>query len=489
MKDTEINGKDQIIKSTFLMGGASAFNIAFGALRHKIIAILVSSEGVGILGIYQSLSNLLVTIFGLGINESGARQIAISDSINEHKVSETYLSIKRIAIVTGILGITTTILLSKGLSLFAFKNSKHYIEIIFLSFVILLSNLYGAQTALIQGKRKIYFLAKIGILGPMWGTLLSLPLIYLLKLRALISYFIIMAFTNLISSWWYSRKIKLEPIKLSWISSIRNGVHLAEFGSAIMLGTLLGSVCSFLIQILIARAMGLESVGIYQASSIFSTLYVGILLRAMVTDFYPRLSAAYNNNIKLSNIVNDQIEAGLLLALPGVLLTLTFASSILLILYTRAFLPGILILRWQILGVLIQVISWPLGYVLRAQGAGRLFLLTETIYNLSYLIFIVVGMEFWDLAGIGIAFFISNLIYLLIICIIVSRKYKIKLNKNVSLLSCLSFSLSIFIMGVSSLIPNYSIFINILLIFIISFYSYKRLNLKLWLIKLVNKFK
>lgn len=484
----ERNSKDQILRSTFLMGGSSTLNIAFGAIRHKIMAILVSSEGIGVLGIYQSLSNLLVTIFGLGINESGARQIAISNSKDEQKVSETYLSIKRIAIVTGIIGTTVTILLSKSLSLFTFKDSKHYLEIIFLSSVILLNNLYGAQTALIQGKRKIYFLAKIGVLGPMWGTLLSLPLIYLFKVRAIVSYFVIMALTYLFSSWWYCRKIPLEHIKSSWIISIKNSVNLIKFGSALMLGTIIGYGTSLIIRVLIARSLGLESVGIYQASSIFSTLYIGILFRAMATDFYPRLSAAYNNVKESSNIVNDQIETGLLLAIPGVLITLTFSSLILLVFYTREFLPGVLVLRWLILGVLIQVISWPFGYVLRAQGAGRLFLWTEAINNLSYLVFVYIAIKMWGLTGIGIAFLISNIIYLILIYMVVFNKYKIKLSKPVLALSCFSVILSTCVMVVSLLTPDYYLYINIPILLIASLYSYKRLNLNLWFKNLLKRF-
>ncbi|MCX7974333.1 MAG: hypothetical protein N3B16_07510, partial [Candidatus Aminicenantes bacterium] len=158
------------------------------------------------------------------------------------------------------------------------------------------------------------------------------------------------------------------------------------------------------------------------------------------------------------------------------------------ILYTRAFLPGILILRWQILGVLIQVISWPLGYVLRAQGAGRLFVLTQAIYNSCYLIFVYVGIRFLGLVGIGIGFFISDFIYLILIYTIVFKKYKINLANNVAFLACVLILLSLCIMGISSLIPRYQFYINFPIFLSAALYSYKKLNLKMWLIKLIKKF-
>lgn len=81
MSPLEDNGNFQTVKSTFIMGSSSIINIGLGIIRHNIIALLIGTAGIGLLGIYQSLSSLLLNIFGLGINESGARQIGIFDGL------------------------------------------------------------------------------------------------------------------------------------------------------------------------------------------------------------------------------------------------------------------------------------------------------------------------------------------------------------------------------------------------------------------------
>jgi PST family polysaccharide transporter len=483
------NGSDQIVKSTFIMGSSSVINIVLGIIRHKIIAVLISSAGIGLLGIFQSLSNLFTTIFGMGINESGARKIAILFERDKFSLSEIYLSIKRIALLTGFAGVAIVSIFSPKLSILSFKDPSHSLEIIFLSLTILLGNIFGAQTALIQGARKINYLAKINILGPLWGTLISLPLIYYFKMRAVVSYLIIMSFTNVLSSRWYSKKIDIPQVRAGWKTSIKQSAPLIGLGSTFMIGAIIGVASSYILRILIVRILGLEAAGIFQASTIFSSVYVGILLKAMATDFYPRLSAISDDNVQCSRLVNDQTEVGLLLGLPGVLFTLTFSSFLMVAFYSKDFLPGVDVLRWQILGVMLQVITWPMGYVLRAKAAGKLFILTEFLYNASYLIFGYLGMKLFGLRGIGISFFLSNLFYFLLIYPIVHRLFNIKLTKhNVVLLTAVSLT-AIAALTISWLIPRYYLLLNVPLIICTAFYTYKKLNMSDWLNKVRRSIK
>jgi len=485
----EETGSDRIIKSTFLMGSSSVINIVLGIVRNKIIAILISSVGIGLLGVYQSLSNLFITIFGMGINESGARKIAILFEKDWHSLSKIYSAIKRIALITGITGLVIVSVFSKKLSIFSFKDASHYQEIIFLSLTILLGNIFGAQTALIQGARKINYLAKINVLGPLWGTILSLPLIYYFKMRAVVSYLIIMSLTNVLSSWWYSKRIQIPAIKSDWQESIKQSAPLIGLGSAFMIGTIIGVATSFILRIMIVRILGLEAAGIFQASTIFSSVYVGILLKAMATDFYPRLSAISDDDIQCTNLVNEQTAVGSLLAVPGVLFTLTFSPILMVALYSKDFLPGVDVLRWQILGVMLQVITWPMGYILRAKAAGKLFVLTEFLFNTSYLIFAYAGIKLFGLSGTGISFFLSNLLYLALVYPIVHRLFHFRLTKpNVILLAVILF-ISIAALAINWLVPRYYLIINIPLIVLSSFFAYKKLNMKVWVSRAINRFK
>jgi PST family polysaccharide transporter len=103
--------------------------------------------------------------------------------------------------------------------------------------------------------------------------------------------------------------------------------------------------------------------------------------------------------------VNEQSEAALLMAVPGILGTLTFAPWVIHLLYSAHFAPAVEILRWQLLGILGRIITWPIGFVLLARGSARIFFCTELASNLVHLSLLWCGMKLFGLSGLGMAFF------------------------------------------------------------------------------------
>jgi PST family polysaccharide transporter len=48
------------------------------------------------------------------------------------------------------------------------------------------------------------------------------------------------------------------------------------------------------------------------------------------------------------------------------------------LLYTASFAPAVEVLRWQVLGYVLRVASWPLGFVILAAGDGTTFFWSES---------------------------------------------------------------------------------------------------------------
>jgi len=477
-KDNELrdNSYAQILKSTFVMGGSSIVNIFLGIVRHKVIALLLNPSGMGLLGIYQSITNLTSTVSGIGINESGARQVALAFGTGDDlAISRTYLSLRRIAFFTGICGSVLLLFSSKWVSLLTFNNSEHALDLVLLSVTLFFGAVSGGQLALIQGTRQINYLAKINVLGPFWGTILSIPIIYYLGMKGIVSYLIIMSATNIITSWWYSKKIKIIAPKTNWRKSLIVVKPLLTLGTAFMLGNLISVGANYLLRVFVIRNLGLDAAGEYQASTILSSVYVGILMKAMATDFYPRLSAASYSDQECCILVNKQIETGLLLAVPGVLATLTFAPLIIVLFYSSKFMLAVDLLRWQILGVFLQIITWPMGYILRAKGDGRMFIATELFGYCVQLILAWIGIRYFGLAGIGMAFFAMNAAYLILIYRVVSAKYRFSIAiENIQILIILSVA-TIAIFVSPYIIPSFHVLFNSGIIIVMSLFSLKKI--------------
>src|SRR4029077_19939913 len=90
----------QILKSSALIGGSSALNIAIGIIRTKVMAILLGPAGVGLVGLYSSITDLTQSVAGMGVNSSGVRQIAeAAGSGDQERIALTATVLRRISIV------------------------------------------------------------------------------------------------------------------------------------------------------------------------------------------------------------------------------------------------------------------------------------------------------------------------------------------------------------------------------------------------------
>ncbi len=100
---------------------------------------------------------------------------------------------------------------------------------------------------------------------------------------------------------------------------------------------------------------------------------------------YPRLTAIANDNIECNRVVNEQAHVSLLLAGPGIIATLTFASLVISVFYTSKFGGAVEILRWLCLGMTLRVISWPMGFIIVAKGVQNLLIFSELSWTVVYL--------------------------------------------------------------------------------------------------------
>jgi len=395
----------QILKSTTLVGGSQVINILLGIVRTKFMAVLLGPEGIGLAGLYQAATGLVGTLTGLGVGSSGVRQIAeAAGTGDETAIARTIVTLRRIALILGVIGMLVTIVLCRPLSRATFGNGDQAPAIALLSLTLLFGSISGGQTALIQGLRRIRDLASLSVLGAFFGTLLGIPIIYLWGRNGIVPMLIAVSATGILTSWWYARKIPLRSISIGWRETFAEGRGLLKLGLVFMASSLMSSAVMYLIRVIIVRDLGLDGVGLYQAANTLSNLYIGFILGAMGMDFYPRLTAVAHDNPTCNRLVNEQTEVGLLIAAPGIVATLTFAPLVIHLFYSAAFVPAYEVLRWQILGIFLRVISWPMGFVLLAKGRGRVFFWTELAANAAHLGLVQVGVALHGLEGTGMAF-------------------------------------------------------------------------------------
>jgi PST family polysaccharide transporter len=267
------------------------------------------------------------------------------------------------------------------------------------------------QGALIQGMRRIFDLAKMGVLGTLNGTLISVTLVYFLREKGVVPSLVGAAGMSIITSWWYSRKINVQTPPVTVFQVGQEAAALLKLGFVFMATGFMTMGIAYAVRIMVLRKVGIEGTGFYQAAWVLGGLYAGFILQAMGADFYPRLTASAHDNTACNRLVNEQALVGLLLAGPGVLATLTFAPAVIALFYSTKFGPAVGVLRWICLGTTLQVITWPMGFIIVAKGKQAIFFGTELAWTVAGLSLAWTCVRFFGLSGAGIAFFGSYIFY------------------------------------------------------------------------------
>jgi len=395
----------QILKSSALVGGSSVLNIGVGIVRTKAMAVLLGPSGFGLFGLYASLANLTQTLAGMGVNSSGVRQIAeAAGSGDLERIGQTAAVLRRVSLLLGLLGAAFLIVFARQVSAITFGNRDHSSDIVLLSVAVFLTLVSLGQGALIQGMRRIGDLAKMNVVGPVTATACSIPFVYYWHAKGVVPALVVVAAMTLMASWWYSRKIDIPRFSTSMLEVAREASALLKLGFAFMSSGLMTMGVAYVVRITVLRQVGIEATGLYQSAWTLGGLYVGFILQAMAADFYPRLTAKASDNVECNRLVNEQAQVGLLLAGPGVIATITFAPLVISLFYSARFAAAVPILRWICLGTILQVISWPMGFIIVAKARQNIFFWCEMAWTIVSLALAWVCVSAFGLVGAGIAF-------------------------------------------------------------------------------------
>lgn len=402
------------MKSSTMVGGAQLVRMLIGAASAKFAAILIGPAGIGLIGAYQSIIRLGIQISGLGINQSGVRDVAASSGTgDEQAIARTIFILRRLCWLTGLLGAAGLASLAIPVSLLSFGDSSHKLALMLLSLVILVTAISQGQMAVIQGLRRITDLVRIQIIGSVSGAIASIILYATIGKAGIVPALLAIALFNLVASWWFSRRLFPTFSSMHWREFFSGAKSLIGMGTAFMVGGLASSFTAYTARALIAHDLGINALGIYHSAFSISAYVLHFVLGAMGADFYPRLASNSDDHDKINRLVNEQTEVGLLLAAPALVGIIGLAPLVINILYSAQFSQAVELLRWFVLGCFLRVISWPMGFVQLAKGEKYWYFFSQITFNVLHIALIFAGLHIFGLCGSAIAFFSMYVLHIL----------------------------------------------------------------------------
>lgn len=484
----------QILKATSIFGGVQIFNIIISVFRAKFIAVIIGPAGMGIFGLLTSTLSLITSLTSFGLSTSSVKDIAFAyERSDNEKVMEVTSILRNLVWYTGALGMILTLLLSPLLSKLTFDTYNYTWSFILLSVTLLLGQLTLGKDAVLQGTRKIKWLAYANMISSALSLIVTFPVYYFYGIKGIVPAIIIAScFTLIITQFYYSRLKFVIPF-LKFRETWHKGKDMLKLGFFLSLSGIITTCCTYGVRIFISKFGGFEQLGFYNAGFGIINSYVGIIFTAMATDYYPRLAGSSNDKNKFSSIINEQGNVALIILGPILTGFVIFNNFAITLLYSKEFLPAQAMMQYAIIGVFVKAAAWLLGFLVVAKGETKIFFWSELIANTYHSIFNCIGFYYWGLEGLGISFIAGYSLHLLQMIYISKARYKFFFNNDfikIFILQLLLALIAFLIMkSITNNILSYSL--GSLIIVITSTYSIyelnKILNIKAFILKFIKK--
>lgn len=468
----------QILKATSIFGGVQVFNIIVSIIRSKFIAILLGPTGMGISGLLTSTTGLTSALTNFGLGTSAVKNVAAAGATsNDTRISTVVTVLRRLVWITGLLGMVLTAVLSTWLSELTFGNREYRLAFIWISVTLLFKQLTSGQMVVLQGLRKLQYLAQANIFGTIIGLVISIPVYYIWRIDGIVPAIIITSVISMFFSWHFAQKVTVSSIKISTQETISEGKEMLKMGFILSLNGLIAIGVSYLVRIYISNTGGVEQVGLYSAGFAIIGTYVGMVFTAMSTDYYPRLSAVADDYKKARILINQQAEVAVLILAPILSVFLIFINWIVILLYSQKFIAINEMIHWAALGMYFKAASWSVAFFLLAKGATKVFFWNEFFAHIYVLCLNVIGYRLAGLEGLGISFLIAYFIYFIQVFLITNVKYLFSFESVFYKISGIQLFLGLLCFGIMKTFSSpWTFILGFLIVLISTFYSIKELE-------------
>ena len=480
------------MKATSIFGGVEIFKIIVLIIRSKAVAILLGPSGMGIMSLLNSSIGVFSSLTDFGLKTSAVKDIASANSTNDnYTIAIVIKVIRRLVWVTGLLGFLLMMFSSSWLSRITFGNDDYTIAFICISLTLLLKQLSTGQLVILQGLRRLKYLAKANILGSLFGLVFTLPIYYLYGLDGIVPGIIIVALFSLFFSWYFSNKIFVNKVRLSFKQTFSKGKNMLKLGLMVSLSGLLTLAVAYILRVYINQLSGIEQVGLYSAGFTMLNSYIGLIFSALGTDYFPRLSAVAHDNKLCEQLIIQQSEITILIMAPILIIFMVLIKWAVIILYSIEFLPVVPMLHWAVIGIFFKGCSWTISFLFLSKGAGKLFFWNELVSNIYTLALNILGYYHFGLMGLGLSFLVGYILYFIQVYIVAKIKYEISYDSSFIKIFLFQIFLASLTLFCIKYFENFY-FIATMLIIISAYHSIvnldKRLNLKSLIHKLKNKY-
>jgi len=399
------HGFGRTLRIISVLGGASVVSLVLGVAKMKVAALMLGPVGIGVIALLQNTIGVATTLGDAGMRQSGAREISRELVTQEpERVRQVVLTLCWLGLSFGLLSSALLFGLRNVIADRLLDRPDLADELGWCTAAVAATVIAAALTAMLNGHHRVREVTLVTIFSALLSCVIAVTAIWLWGSDA-ISLFVVSApVVLMLVSLWYVVKIGvLPPLRLPARLHFALARKLLRLGVFVMLSAIALSLSELTVRLAIQRAAGLFELGLFSAAWAIGVYYLNFLMVATYTEFFPRLSATFDQVGERNAAINMQIHVLCIVAAPMVIVLSAFCPWVLRILYSAQFLEATELVRLMVIGDVFRLSIYPLGFVLIAASHGRSFFALKLLEATAFATLSLVLLPLWGLEGVGFA--------------------------------------------------------------------------------------
>jgi polysaccharide transporter, PST family len=410
----------ELIKTSLINSLAVGIRVLTAIGLNKILAMHVGPTGFALIGQLQNFIAMITNLSSGAMNKGVIKYTAEYYDDNSMQVSfwRTAGTIGAIGSISiGLILAITRV----PLSVWLLKDKEYASIFIWLGIALFMFMLNALLLAIINGNKEIRLYVLVNICSSLISLIFTGGLVLYFGLYgAFIAMAInqsIILLVTLSFCWnrpWFSIKnifgtIELRPLK-----------YLSKFALIAIVSAILGPIAQIIIRNQLGSNFGWDAAGHWQALNRISKLYLMLVTTPLAVYYLPRLSEIRNRKE-----LHKEITSGYKIILPivifGAILIYVLRDWMVVTLFSVEFEKMTKLFLWQLLGDISRIGSWLLAYVMLSKAMVKLTVITEIIFSVSWVLFVMLFTSLYGVIGAQIGYFLNYVIYWLTVFILLKN--------------------------------------------------------------------
>lgn len=416
-----------LLKTSVLNGVAVLIKTATMFLLNKILAVYVGPSGYAAIGQFQNFIQMITTFAGSAVNTAVVKYTAeyYDDEAKQRAVWQTAGSI--VSIFSFIFTFLVLIF-HQQLSFWIFKTEIYGSVLIWFAVFLIFFNLNALLLAILNGKKEILKLVVANIAGSLFSLVITGFLAVKQGLYGALVALCIYQSLNFIVTLYLSYRAEWFNFSYFFGKIDRN---IAKKFLAFAAMALVSAICVPLSQMVIRNYIVHEYsatyAGYWEAMIRLSTAYLMLVTTTLSVYYLPRLS-------ELTNIkeIKKEVYLGYKfifpLAIVGGTAVYLLKDWIIPLLFSSAFLPMRELFLWQMIGDALKIGSWILAYLMLSKAMIRLYIITEIVFAITFILLTYLCTQLFGFEGVSIAHLINYGAYWILIGFFVFKNLEEKVS-------------------------------------------------------------